>query len=359
MFPLVSVSLVTYNSARFIDACLASLFAQDYRPLEVIIVDNASSDSTAEVLARYAGRIRVIRNAENRGFSAAHNQAIAVSRGKWVLVLNPDVRLTPAFISRLVENGEEQTDQRVGTVCGKLLAMGYDMRLPPHPLVDSTGIFFTPTLRHFDRGARQPDNGKFEQPEYVFGASAAAALYRREMIDDLSIEGEFFDSDFFFYREDADVAWRAQLMDWKCLYLPQARAYHVRTVQPGNRGQLPPEINMHSVKNRFLMRLKNVGPWLYLRNLVPTTVRDLGVLAYCLLVERTSLPAFGLLWRAWPRAWRKRQWIQEHRRVDDRALARWFRFHPVAFPAVNGHGQESGARSQKSEVTSCGLASGS
>ncbi len=100
----------------------------------------------------------------------------------------------------------------------------------------------------------------------MFGATAAAALYRRAMIDDISLDGEFFDSDFFVYREDADVAWRAQLMGWKCLYAPYARGYHVRKVLPGNRRALPPEINMHSVKNRFLMRIKNISPDLYWRN---------------------------------------------------------------------------------------------
>ena len=330
---LVSVTLVTYNSGRFIGPCLESIFAQQYRPLEVIVVDNASRDSTSDVLARHADRVRIMWNPSNTGFAAAQNQAIAASSGKWVLVLNPDVLLTPSFTARLVESGEAQGAARVGAVCGKLLAMGEDMTLPPRPLVDSAGIFFTPTLRHFDRGSREPDNGKYEQAEYVFGASAAAALYRREMIEDVSVEGEFFDPDFFAYREDADVAWRAQLMDWKCLYVPHALGYHVRTVQPWNRGQLPPEINMHSVKNRFLMRLKNVGPSLYLRNLVPITVRDLGVLFYCLLVEHRSLPAFLLLGRAWSRAWRKRRWIQQHRRVADRDLARWFRFRPVTFPA--------------------------
>ncbi len=78
------------------------------------------------------------------------------------------------------------------------------------------------------------------------------------MIEDISIQGEFFDPDFFVYREDADVAWRAQLMGWRCIYTPLARGYHVRNVLPGNRRALPPEINMHSVKNRFLMRIKNM-----------------------------------------------------------------------------------------------------
>ena len=109
------------------------------------------------------------------------------------------------------------------------------------------------------------------------------------MIEDISLDGEFFDSDFFVYREDADVAWRAQLMGWKCLYAPYARGYHVRKVLPGNRRALPPEINMHSVKNRFLMRIKNISPNLYWRNWFSITARDLMVVMCCLLWEHTSL----------------------------------------------------------------------
>src|ERR1044071_5783653 len=90
----------------------------------------------------------------------------------------------------------------------------------------------------------------------------------------ISLDGEFFDSDFFVYREDADVAWRAQLMGWNCIYAPLARGYHVRNVLPGNRRALPPEINMHSVKNRFLMRIKNISPDLYRRNWFSITVRS-------------------------------------------------------------------------------------
>ena len=332
MPPLVSVTLVTYNSGRYIGACLESVFTQQHRSLEVIVVDNASGDTTHEVLGRYADRLRIIWNPQNIGFAAAQNQAIAASAGSWVLVLNPDAVLTPGFVVTLVKAAEAHADPRLGTLCGKLLAMDPGLSLSSNTRVDSTGIFFTPTLRHFDRGAGEPDNGNYERVEYVFGATAAAALYRREMIEDVSVEGEFFDSDFFTYREDADVAWRAQLLDWKCLYVPGALGYHVRTVHSWNRAQVPPKFNMHSVKNRFLMRLKNVGASLYLRNLVPVTVRDLGVLGYCLLVEHSSLPAFWLLGRAWSRAWRKRRWIQQRRRVSDRELARWFRFRPVSFP---------------------------
>ena len=147
--------------------------------------------------------------------------------------------------------------------------------LPEKQLVDSTGIYFTPMLRHLDRGSQEVDNGHYLNFEYVFGATAAAALYRRAMIEDISIHGEFFDPDFFVYREDADVAWRAQLMGWRCMYTPMARGYHVRNVLPGNRRALPSAINMHSVKNRFLMRWKNMTPDLYRRNWRSITGRDL------------------------------------------------------------------------------------
>ncbi len=332
MAPLVSVTVVTYNSERYIDACLESVFAQPYSSLEVIVVDNASQDATLERLRPYRDRIRLIRNSANLGFAAGQNQAIEASSGEWVLALNPDVYLTPGFLARLVQAGETRTGERVGTVCGKLLRMTKDLVIPSHPFTDSTGIFFTPMLRHFDRGSRELNNGHYEKLEYVFGASAAAALYRRDMIADISIGGEFFDPDFFMYREDADVAWRAQLMGWKCLYVPGAIAYHVRTVHCWNRAQVPPVLNMHSVKNRFLMRLKNIGLPLYLRHFLPIALRDLGVFAYCLAVERTSLPAFSLVARIWKKAWKKRELIQKKRRVSDREIARWFRYHPVAYP---------------------------
>jgi GT2 family glycosyltransferase len=185
-------------------------------------------------------------------------------------------------------------------------------------------------LRHLDRGSQEVDNGHYLQYEYVFGATAAAALYRRAMIEDISLDGEFFDTDFFVYREDADVAWRAQLMGWKCLYAPYARGYHVRKVLPGNRRALPPEINMHSVKNRFLMRIKNISPDLYRRNAFSITTRDLTVVMCCLLWEHTSLRAFWILARNFRRFWAKRRLIQSSRRVSHEYMASWFQYAPVS-----------------------------
>jgi len=304
---------------------------QKYENFEVVIVDNASTDGTADILEQFSDRCRIYYNSENLGFAAAQNQAIALSQAEWILTLNPDVLLMPDFIQALVEAG--QLDPKGGTVCGKLLTIRATFDLPEKQLVDSTGIYFTPTLRHLDRGSQEVDNGHYLSFEYVFGATAAAALYRRAMIEDISIKGEFFDPDFFVYREDADVAWRAQLMGWRCIYTPMARGYHVRNVLPGNRRALPAVINMHSVKNRFLLRIKNMTPHLYRRNWLSITGRDLVVVGACLLHEHTSLRAFAYLARNWRRVWAKRQEIMNRRRVKDEYISSWFSFEPVSRPA--------------------------
>jgi GT2 family glycosyltransferase len=326
----VGVSIVTCNSARYIRRCLQSVLEQEGISPEIVVLDNASSDSTRQLLKEFSKHIRVLYSSRNVGFAEGQNRAIRASSAPWILTLNPDVLLEPGFIRGLVEAGK--TDPGAGAVCGKLLSIGPGFQPLSDKRIDSTGIYFTPAMRHFDRGWHEPDTGAPAGMEYVFGASAAAALFRREMIDDVSVDGHFFDPDFFVYREDADVAWRAQLLGWRSIYTPFATAYHVRTVTPLNRRSVPPILNMHSVKNRFLMRIKNATPGLYRRYWAPMTLRDLTVLAAAAVWEPTSLPAFWHLARCLPRALQQRRVIMSRRRVSDLEMCQWFRFQPVARP---------------------------
>src|SRR5712691_4806825 len=128
----VSVTIVTYNSGRFIKRCLESVLAQRYANKEVIVIDNASTDGTADILEQFEDRCQIIYNDENIGFAAAQNQAISLSTGDWVLTLNPDVLLLPNFIQSLVDAG--QIDSKIGTVCGKLLTILASFDLPEKPL---------------------------------------------------------------------------------------------------------------------------------------------------------------------------------------------------------------------------------
>jgi len=329
-YPTVCVAIVTYNSVRYIRRCLEAVLREEGVPIEVVVVDNASTDGTQAALRQFRRRVRVIGCGRNLGFAEGQNRAIRATSAEWVLTLNPDVLLRPGFIRALLEAG--QADPEAGTVCGKLLSIGPGFEPLDEARIDSTGICFTPALRHFDRGWREPDHGNYRNLEYVFGASAAAALYRRSMIEDVSIEGDFFDPDFFVYREDADVAWRAQLLGWRTLYTPAAEAFHVRTATPVNRRSLPALINMHAVKNRFLMRVKNITRGVYGRCWLAATLRDLVVIGGSILWEPASAAAFWHVARCLPRALARRRAIMARRRAADHDLAQWFNFHPTAQP---------------------------
>ena len=329
----VAITIVTYNSEWYIRPCLESVLALDPAPEEIVVIDNLSSDGTRVVLREFSDRVEVRCNGANTGFAAGQNQAIAMTHAEWVLTLNPDVILPSDFLGRLLDSAEVSED--TGTLCGKMLSLQPDLSAPSPALLDSTGIYFTPQMRHFDRGWGEPDDGRYSQPEEVFGASAAAALYRRRMIDDVQMDGNFFDPAFFAYREDADVAWRARLMGWRCEYRPSARGFHVRQLRPGKRGRNPGNVNMHSVKNRFLMRVKNVTWPVWRRCWLRTLARDLAVVGGCLFWENSSLPAFWHLAKELPGAWRQRRAIMAKRSAQAARLDEWFQAPRLETAAEN------------------------
>lgn len=314
--PLVSVGIVTWNAAADIESCLAAVRAQTHRPSELLVADNASADATRALLERLTHPDERVLFDRNVGFSAAHNTLISRSRGEYYLCLNPDVALDASFVAHLV--ARLAATPRAGSATGRLL------RRDEPGTIDSTGIVMLPSIRHLDRGAGEPDDGRFEHAEEVFGASGAAALYRRAMLDDTRVLGECFDEDFFAYREDADLAWRARLFGWRCLYVPEARAWHGRRVTPERRGALPADINRYSVRNRFLLRIKNQPMGHALRFLLPGLARDAQVVGYVLLREWSSIPGLIDVIRLLPRTLRKRRAIMARRTCSGAELARWF-----------------------------------
>ncbi|RMD96896.1 MAG: glycosyltransferase family 2 protein [Deltaproteobacteria bacterium] len=252
----VSVVIVNWNGGELIDGCLRSLQAQDYPgPIETIVVDNASTDgSPARILEAFPG-IRMIRNHRNRGFAAAQNQGLRIATGRYCLPLNFDIVLTPSFLSEMVAAIGE--DPAIGIVSGKLLRL--DSRTASERIIDSTGIVMP---FHFPvaRGQEEADRGQYDTPCEVFGACGAAPLYRREMLTDIAIRGEFFDETFVTYVEDVDLSWRAQLRGWRCRYTPRAVAFHLRGA---TRRENPREQEVYyriGYRNRYLMLVKNLLP---------------------------------------------------------------------------------------------------
>ena len=294
----VSVGIVTWNARADIAAAIASVRARSRRA-------SCWSSTTAPPTARRSCLAGITSPGErvllraNTGFSAAHNLAIRQTTTPYYLALNPDVVLDRAFCGQLADWLDRAPT--AGAAGGKLVLAADPNRL------DSTGIVMRPSQRHLDRGQHEPDDGRYGKVEEVFGISGAAAMYRRTMLDDIAYEGEYFDEDFFAYREDVDLAWRAQWLGWSALYVPDARATHRRAVTPERRATLRPELNRYSVRNRFLLRLKNQSAGLAARFALPGAVRDAQVLGFVLLREQSSLPALADVIRLLPRSWRKRR----------------------------------------------------
>ena len=289
----VDVIVVVRSHAGTLAATLAGLAAQAAPPARVVVVDNASTDGSRDVARRFAGLLpfELIESPDNLGFSGAANRAIRRCDGRWLLSLNPDCRLAPDFLARLVTAAER--DERAGSASG-LLLRGRGDDLAATDVVDSAGMIVTAGGRHHDRGAGRRLTSDLDRPASVFGASGAAALYRRAALDDVAYAGgEVFDETFFAYREDADLAWRLQRRGWSCLYWPAARAWHARGLRPEARRRGTPEINRHSVRNRFLLRWSNAD-WRWLIACFPWWLaRDLTVVLACLTVERSSRPALA------------------------------------------------------------------
>ena len=324
----VLVSLVTYNDEPFLARCLESVRKQTV-PVRVKVFDNASEDRTREIARRF--EVDLYESPANKGYSHGHNQNLRGEDFHAALLLNADVTLESDWLELLVAALNEV--EGAGMAGGKLYRMdqnGKQVFRREAPVLDSSGIFFTPSQRHFDRGSEEEDHGQYDRRHLVFGITGAALLCSQEMLEDLRLDQEYLDEDFFAYREDADLAWRAQLKGWKAVYEPQARAFHCRQVLPSRRRQLSARINYHSLKNRYLMRMKNLDSTLRWHCFPYMWLRDVGILAYVLCFEWSSLPAYREVWRLRHKFREKRRRVQSTRRVDPQALAHWFSFTPTA-----------------------------
>jgi GT2 family glycosyltransferase len=312
----VSVHIVTYNSEAYIRDCLEAVMAQSYPIDSIIIIDNNSSDGTEHVLQPFLSELTYVKNKQNVGFAAGHNQAIRLSKCDYYLILNPDVKLNPDYVVHLMHYIE--SDPNIGSATGKLV-----FKQSPS-MIDSTGLKMNKARRAFDRGAGS-NSIESNQNGSVFGVSGAAALYTKRMVDDISIDGCFFDEDFFAYKEDVDIAWRSQLMGWTSVYGSMAMAYHDRGWKKGSRSTIPLFIRKYSYINRYKMMIKNDNPTYLMRHFIPLVVYELSSFTYLLIKEPKVLTAWIDLIKVLPDLIHKRKLIQKARKVDLSTIYTYFK----------------------------------
>lgn len=311
----VSLIVLNYNGLSFLEPCLNSINSLNSAGWEgeKFIIDNASIDGSLAELEGNFKDFTLIANKKNVGFAKAMNQGIKRASGDIIVTLNVDVVLDQNFVSAALKYFK---NPEVGAVAAKV------MRLPNKQIIDSTGHVVYKNRLFIDRGDGETDTGQYSKPEEVFGACAGIGIYRKAMLEDVQINGEYFDEDFFLFLEDTDLNWRARLFGWKTIYAPDVIAYHWRGGVAG-RGSYVVEKNNY--KNRYLMLIKNDN-WLSLAKVAPQLLftdflKTAGVLSrsprsFFVGVKEVLLLA--------PKMRRKRSIIQQRKRVDFKDVEKWF-----------------------------------
>ncbi|OHA48063.1 MAG: hypothetical protein A2806_03835 [Candidatus Terrybacteria bacterium RIFCSPHIGHO2_01_FULL_48_17] len=367
--PLVTITLLNCNDRRTIFHAVDSVADTHYPNLELILIDNNSTDGTREELESRipqwtaqraknvslipyplsSGWFHFIKNNENVGFARGHNQAIRMAGGEFILCLNADAILTPIFVGEALK---PFSDERVGAVQGKLVRYDFAKNAPrtqdQKQILDTTGLLILKNRRVVNRGQGEKDNGQYEKQEEVFGADGAVPVYRKKALNDVAVPllniqhgtlndalVEFFDEDFFLYKEDVDLAWRLRIAAYKTIYEPKALAYHGRgsgdsmALSPlaiiRERRKINPRAKFFSFRNQRLMQLKDEYPSIFFRHLYRMFPKECAAWGYALLFEGTIVPRALRDWVALiPRMLKKRRFIMSRRRASVQDLTRWF-----------------------------------
>lgn len=284
MTPQVSAIIVNFNSGDYLPRVLSSVVAQTIYPdIEIIVVDNASSDHSMGYLQDFP-QVRAVSSPVNTGFAGGQNTGLRMARGRYLMPLNFDIELEADFVERMVSALEREP--AAGSVCGKLMQM-----TPAGQRSDrfySTGHLLPHDRFPLHRGAGEADRGQYDRAVRVFGAPGAAPLYRREMIDDIAYEDQYYDETFFTWYEDVDLDWRAGWRGWYCLFAPDAVAHHVGGVSANIGSEF---YVTTTIRNRWMMIAADECPHCLRQNRRALLAYELGLLGYVTRIGR--LAAYG------------------------------------------------------------------
>jgi len=307
--PRVAVVIPNWNTREFLGPCLESLRRQTFRDFETIVADSASTDGSVGFVEERFPEVKVAALDENRGFSGAVNAGIGASDAELVALLNNDTEQDPGWLESLVRAAERRPE--AGLFASKLV----DFR--DRSQLDGAGDALRRSGLPYRLGHGEVDHGQFEREEFVFGACAAAALYRRSVFERVGL----FDEDFFAYCEDGDLSFRAQLAGFRCLYVPDAVVYHIGSVSTG--GKRSPTATRLGTQNGVNLLVKNLPASLLVRSLPSLMAGQLSRVLITALSPgglRAYFSGLAGAWRLLPRMLERRKVIQKGRRVSDAHL---------------------------------------
>lgn len=322
---LLTVQVVTWNSAPVLPALLESLRKQELQPLRLTVIDNHSKDESIALVEQTFPKATIIRNPVNAGFCAAHNQGIRIAETPYIALVNPDVIVSRRAFTALLAVLEREQD--IGSIGTKLLKDGGE-----HRILDSAGILATRYHEFLNRGEGECDQGQYDRAEEVFGLSGAFTIFRRTALAAVRINNEYLDEDFFAYKDDIDLAWRLRSAGWRNWYAPSEPVIHRRHAQHEThlpvwkrRSRKLMQVNRLGYRNHLLTLMKNDRLRDWLLPWPRVLLYEMAKLCFLALFERSTLVGAWQAFRLWPVMRRKRRVIRQQQRVAPASLSAWLR----------------------------------
>lgn len=337
--PKLSISLVAHNGERYLPFCLKSVLEQTFKDYELLIIDNGSTDGTVKLLKEEYPQIKAVEHPENIGFARAHNQAIAWTKSDYLMLLNQDVILRHNYLENLISFLDQNPD--VAAISGKIFSWDFKKNVQTN-IIDSLGLKILKSHRVVEIAQGELDKGQFNEPKEVFGVSGAAPVYRRFSLEQIKVRAsgglkrdEYFDEDFFSYKEDVDLAFRLRLAGFKSIYLPTAVAYHDRSVKGKrdlsdkatriSREEKDKMVKIYSYKNHLLMLIKNEFKRNFIKYFFPIIWFEFKKLIYIFFFERATLKGLKMFFKQKKKILQKRRYIVENiRKVGPEELGKWY-----------------------------------